>query len=148
MIRDQCGKSREFWKTIIWNFVCHANTPGKVLSLVGYILGAMLTSYHGPYCLKKIIYKNHNNLWDKKTYSLITKTRLINALFLRRIIYYSVADLGFPRGMGADSPGGTNIRFCQNFPKTSWNWKNLDPRGDARPKFYYVDPPLLFNKII
>ena len=25
----------------------------------------------------------------------------------------SVADLGFPRG------GGANIRFCQNFPKTA-----------------------------
>ena len=54
----------------------------------------------------------------------------------------AVADPGFPRGGGANSPGGTNIRFWQNFPKTAWNWKNLDPRGDARPKFYYVDPPL------
>ena len=41
------------------------------------------------------------------------------------------------------SSGGPNIRFCQNFPKTAWNWKNLDPRGAAHPKFYYVDPPLL-----
>ena len=23
---------------------------------------------------------------------------------------------------------GANIRFCQIFPKTAWNWKNLDPR--------------------
>ena len=38
--------------------------------------------------------------------------------------------------------GGANIRFCQIFPKTAWNWKNSDPRGGARPKFYYVDPPL------
>ena len=54
-------------------------------------------------------------------------------------------DPGFPRGGGANSPGGggANIRFCQNFPKTAWNWKNLDPQGGgARPKFYYVDPPL------
>ena len=54
-------------------------------------------------------------------------------------------DPGFPRGGGANSPlGGANIRFCQIFPKTAWNWKNLDPRGGgARPKFYYVDPPLV-----
>ena len=29
-----------------------------------------------------------------------------------------------------------------DFPKTAWNWKNLDPQGGARPNFYYVDPPL------
>ena len=47
---------------------------------------------------------------------------------------------------GAPTPrGGTNIRFCQIFPKTAWNWKNLDPGGGggARPKFYYVDLPLI-----
>ena len=32
----------------------------------------------------------------------------------------AVADPGFPRGGGANSPGGgANIRFCQNFPKTA-----------------------------
>ena len=25
--------------------------------------------------------------------------------------------------------GGSNIRFWENFPKTAWNWKNLDRRG-------------------
>ena len=40
--------------------------------------------------------------------------------------------------------GDANIWFCQNFPKTAWNWKNSDPdRG--RPKFYYVDPPLHYK---
>ena len=28
---------------------------------------------------------------------------------------------------------GANIRFCQIFPKTAWNWKNLDPWGRAHP---------------
>ena len=43
-----------------------------------------------------------------------------------------VADPGFPqegaptlRGGG----GGASIRFCQIFPQTAWNWKNLDPHG-------------------
>ena len=37
----------------------------------------------------------------------------------------------FPE-VGAPTPqGGANIRFCQNFPKTAWNWKNLDPQGGA-----------------
>ena len=31
---------------------------------------------------------------------------------------------------------GTNIRFCQIFPKTAWNWKNLDPWG-----LRHLDPP-------
>ena len=31
----------------------------------------------------------------------------------------AVADLGFPRGGGANSRGGANIRFRQNFPKTA-----------------------------
>ena len=51
----------------------------------------------------------------------------------------SVAEPGFPRGGSAYPPGGANIRFCQIFPKTAWNWKNLD-RG-ASP----LDPPLLIG---
>ena len=37
----------------------------------------------------------------------------------------------FPRG-GAPTLGGggvADIWFCQIFPKTAWNWKNLDPGG-------------------
>ena len=45
-----------------------------------------------------------------------------------------VADPRFPRGGGANSPGrGANMRFCQIFPKTAWNRKNLVPRGPAVP---------------
>ena len=41
-----------------------------------------------------------------------------------------VADPGFPRGGGDNSPqGGGNIQFCQIIPKTAWNRKNLDTRG-------------------
>ena len=35
------------------------------------------------------------------------------------LLYQSVADPGFPRGGGANLPGGANIRFCQIFPKTA-----------------------------
>ena len=35
----------------------------------------------------------------------------------------------FPKEGAPTLQGGANIRFCQNFPKTAWNWKNLDPRG-------------------
>ena len=41
----------------------------------------------------------------------------------------AVVDLGFPQGGGTNSPGGAYIRFCQIFPKTAYNWKNLDPGG-------------------
>ena len=37
---------------------------------------------------------------------------------------------------GANPPGW----FCQIFPKTAWNWRNLDPRRGARP----LDPPLIY----
>ena len=48
----------------------------------------------------------------------------------------------FTRRGGANPPeGDINIRFCQIFPKTAWNWKNLDPRRGvgvslARPPLY------------
>ena len=61
---------------------------------------------------------------------------------------YTVADPGFPRGGGANSPGGgANIRFCHIFPKTAWNWKNLGPRGRGRASLAPppLDPPLLQN---
>ena len=46
----------------------------------------------------------------------------------------AVADPGFPWGGGVNSPGGANIRYCQIFPKTAWNWMNLDHQaGGARP---------------
>ena len=35
----------------------------------------------------------------------------------------------FPEVGAPTLQGGANIRFCQIFPKTAWNWKNLDPRG-------------------
>ena len=42
---------------------------------------------------------------------------------------------------GRQLPGGTNIWFCQIFPKTAWNWKNLDPGvASLMPP---LDPPLL-----
>ena len=31
----------------------------------------------------------------------------------------AVVDLGFPRSGGTNPPGGTNIQFCQIFPKTA-----------------------------
>ena len=55
-----------------------------------------------------------------------------------------VADLGFPRGGGANSPGGVPT---YDFAKISQKLHEIEriwtPRGGgARPKFYYVDPPL------
>ena len=48
---------------------------------------------------------------------------------------------------GAPTPqGGANIQFCQNLPKTGWNWKNLDPQGGASlaPA---LDPPLKCQQV-
>ena len=55
----------------------------------------------------------------------------------------SVADPGFSRGAGANSPGGAPT---YDFGKISQKLHEIEriwtPREDARPKFYYVNPPL------
>ena len=54
----------------------------------------------------------------------------------------SVADPGFPRGGGANSPGGApTYNFAKFSPKLHEIERIWTP-GGARPKFYYVDPPL------
>ena len=52
----------------------------------------------------------------------------------------AVADPGFPRGGGANSPGGRQHMILPNFPKNCMKLKEFGP-GGAHPKFYYVDPP-------
>ena len=52
-----------------------------------------------------------------------------------------VADLGFPREGGTNSPGGHQHMILPKFPKNCMKLKEFG-RGGARPKFYYVDPPL------
>ena len=41
-------------------------------------------------------------------------------------------------------PGGANIWFCQNYPKTAWNWTNLDRRGRAS-LVLPIDQPMHFT---
>ena len=54
-----------------------------------------------------------------------------------------VADLGIPRGGGANSPGGCQHTISPKFPKNCMKLKEFGPPcGETRPKFYYVDPPL------
>ena len=54
-----------------------------------------------------------------------------------------MADPGFPRGGGTNSPGGAPTydftKFSQKLHEIERIWT---PGGGARPKFYYVDPPL------
>ena len=59
-------------------------------------------------------------------------------LYIHFFHFTQVADPGFPRVGVPALRGSANIRFCQIFPKTSWNWKNLD-RSLAPPP---IDPPL------
>ena len=56
----------------------------------------------------------------------------------------AVADLGFPRGGGANSPGGHQHTILPKFLKNCMKLKEFGPPGGGgvRPKFYYVDPPL------
>ena len=56
-----------------------------------------------------------------------------------------VADPGFPRGEGANSPGGGRQHtILPKIPKNCMKLKEFGPPGGrgAHPKFYYVDPPL------
>ena len=59
----------------------------------------------------------------------------------------TVADPGFPWGGGANSPGGGGAPTYDfaKFSKNCMKLKDFGPPGGARPKFYYVDPPLKNN---
>ena len=55
-----------------------------------------------------------------------------------------MADPGFPRGEGANSPGGGG-GATYDFAKISQKLHEIEriwTPGGTRPKFYYVDPPL------
>ena len=59
-----------------------------------------------------------------------------------------MADPGFPRGGGANSPGGGHQHaILPNFPKNCMNLKEFGPPG-GRPKFYYVDAPLEYSLVL
>ena len=73
---------------------------------------------------------------DKELFSIWSL--LCNYLYREQ----AVADPGFPRGGGANSPGGRQHTILPNFPKNCMKLKEFGPQGGARPKFYYVDPPL------
>ena len=57
-----------------------------------------------------------------------------------QMVSRSVADPGFPRG-GAPTLQGRQHAVLLNFPNNCMKLKEFG-RGGARPKFYYVDPPL------
>ena len=52
-----------------------------------------------------------------------------------------VADPGFSPGGGRQLP--KLLLFSKFLPKTAWKWKNLDPRGGARPWRPPLDPPMV-----
>ena len=58
-----------------------------------------------------------------------------------------MADPGFPRGGGAKPPGAPNLQGAPTygfakFPQNCMKLKEFGP-GGGRPKFYYVDTPLV-----
>ena len=53
-----------------------------------------------------------------------------------------VADSGFPRGGGANSPGGASTYDFAKISQKLHEIERIWSRGGTRPKFYYVDPPL------
>ena len=62
-----------------------------------------------------------------------------------------VADPGFPRGGGANSPGGGGRQhtILPKFPKNCMKLKEFGPPGGARPLRPPLDPPLqTLNAII
>ena len=54
-----------------------------------------------------------------------------------------------PPGRITTPRGGASIWFCQIFPKTAWNQKNLGPQGGgrARPLRPPLNPPLICENI-
>ena len=66
-----------------------------------------------------------------------------NLRFTKINIRSSVVDLGFPRGGGANHAGVSTYDFAKFSQKLHEIERIWTPRGDTRPKFYYVDLPLL-----
>ena len=54
----------------------------------------------------------------------------------------AMADPGFPRGGGANSPGGAQTYNFAKFSQKLHEIERIWTPGGAHPKFYYVDPPL------
>ena len=73
-------------------------------------------SYIKPFCVRYEVIRKHS-------------AEVCNTL---------VADPEIPQGGGTNPPGGTNIRFCQNYMKL----KEFERGGGGTcPKFHYVDLP-------
>ena len=61
---------------------------------------------------------------------------------------FAVADPGFPRGGGANFPGGRQHTILPKFPKKLHEIERIwTPRGGARPLRPPLDPPLVCNVI-
>ena len=60
--------------------------------------------------------------------------------------WYSVVNPESPRGGGGNPPAGvgTPTYDFAKFPKNCMKLKEFGPKGGVRPKFYYVDPSLIF----
>ena len=60
----------------------------------------------------------------------------------------SVVDPGFPRGGGANPRGGATYDFAKISQKLHEIERIWTPNVGARPRFYYVDPPLLVLSVL
>ena len=81
--------------------------------------------------------------YDAALRNTLTITRIVSPSRTKGILL-PVADLGFPRGGGANSPGGAPTYDFAKFSKNCMKLKEFGPPGGgARPKFYYVDTPLI-----
>ena len=49
----------------------------------------------------------------------------------------------FPEEGAPTLQGGRQHTILPNFPKNCMKLKEFGPGGGARPKFYYLDPPLV-----
>ena len=84
--------------------------------------------------------------YNNKSFSNFNKLSLWSLLTICTIIYfipsYGYSNLqlriqDFPEE-GVQTPQvGPKIRFCQIFPKTAWNWKNLVPRGGGGANIWF-----------
>ena len=59
-------------------------------------------------------------------------------------LWYTVADLGFPRGRDTDPPGGRQHTTLPNFPKKLHKIERIWTRGGAPP----LDPPLVYRSCL
>ena len=120
------------WSTQLW--------PTNRLAIRVYKLG-------NDFVVSKVRIRKSKSCQKGCEILFVGQNEALIALEILSLLSQSVADPGFPRGEGVNPPGWTPTydfaKFSQKLHEIERIWTLGGGGGGARPKFYYVDPPIL-----